>query len=269
MNRRSVSFLACLAPQLGRRSLHRSSARRAIMMPYLSPFMTSGSIRRWAKKEGEAFLAGDVLLQIESDYITSNVHAENPGIMGKILRPNGSTNVPVEQVIALVAISKEELERLQAQTLIEPPPPPPPKLNHHKSHFHHSVNRGLEHAKSRMMSSAHHTSSVFEMNAVHSSGAATVRGIAMDHAGSQHSARTPRACGELRPPDGNTDQAAVLRKILVSTRESGELRQPEGNTDQATVLRKTIVSTLSRRGSGSESQSSKKCTTTQYFDGIL
>lgn len=34
------------------------------MMPAMSPFMTEGTITRWEKKEGDAFLAGDVLLQV-------------------------------------------------------------------------------------------------------------------------------------------------------------------------------------------------------------
>lgn len=34
------------------------------MMPAMSPLMTAGTITRWKKKEGEAFAAGDVLLQI-------------------------------------------------------------------------------------------------------------------------------------------------------------------------------------------------------------
>ncbi|KAF8191493.1 single hybrid motif-containing protein, partial [Mycena galopus ATCC 62051] len=81
--------------------LHGSSVRCSIMMPALSPFMTQGTISRWLKKEGEAFQAGDVILEIESEYDTMNIEAENPGIMGKILSPDGSTNVPVEQVFKL------------------------------------------------------------------------------------------------------------------------------------------------------------------------
>jgi pyruvate/2-oxoglutarate dehydrogenase complex dihydrolipoamide acyltransferase (E2) component len=34
------------------------------MMPAMSPLMAEGTIRRWKKKEGEHFQAGDVLLEI-------------------------------------------------------------------------------------------------------------------------------------------------------------------------------------------------------------
>lgn len=47
--------------------LHQSSVRRAItnmQMPAMSPTMTEGGIAQWKKQEGEAFAAGDVLLEI-------------------------------------------------------------------------------------------------------------------------------------------------------------------------------------------------------------
>lgn len=50
-----------------RAGLHQSSVRRAItnmQMPAMSPTMTEGGIAQWKKKEGEAFAAGDVLLEI-------------------------------------------------------------------------------------------------------------------------------------------------------------------------------------------------------------
>lgn len=47
--------------------LHQSRPRAAITsfnMPAMSPTMTEGGIASWKKKEGEAFSAGDVLLEI-------------------------------------------------------------------------------------------------------------------------------------------------------------------------------------------------------------
>lgn len=83
------------------------------MMPAMSPLMTEGTITRWKIKEGDAFAPGDVLLQIESEIATIDVEAHSPGILGKILLPDGTTNVPVEQVIALVAKDMSELAALQ------------------------------------------------------------------------------------------------------------------------------------------------------------
>ncbi|KAJ7273001.1 single hybrid motif-containing protein [Mycena rebaudengoi] len=263
MNCRSFSPLrsAQLVPKSGRRSLHGSSSRRAILMPYMSPFMTSGSIKRWHKKEGDLFQAGDILLQIESEFTTVNVEAQNPGIIGKILVPDGSTNVLVEQVIALVAKTPQELARLQEQHKARAPMPPPPVPPVQQHHFHPQGRGpfGLEHAKSPMMSSARRSPSLFEMhtgdaNAIHATG---VRGMVTDHANSQHhSELLPRV--RSSPPAG-----------LHSVRES--LAETAIADDQlnGAALRKTIVSTLSRRGSGAKSSVAKKCTTAQYFEGIL
>lgn len=44
-----------------------SAVRQAVtkfQMPAMSPTMTEGGIASWKKKEGEAFSAGDVLLEI-------------------------------------------------------------------------------------------------------------------------------------------------------------------------------------------------------------
>ncbi|PPR06188.1 hypothetical protein CVT26_005462 [Gymnopilus dilepis] len=103
-----------------RRWLHESAKRNAILMPAMSPLMTEGTITRWKKKEGEAFAAGDVLLQIESDLYAVDVQAQRPGIMGKILMPDGTSNVPVEQVIALVAQDAQELASLRTPSSSSP-----------------------------------------------------------------------------------------------------------------------------------------------------
>ncbi|KAF8655848.1 hypothetical protein AX16_002932 [Volvariella volvacea WC 439] len=121
--------------------VHESRAQHAIRMPVMSPFLTECTIRRWAKKEGEPFYPGDVLLQIESDIATIDVPAENAGIIAKILVrhpaptrhhcaehheqiPDGTT-VPFEQIIALVARDSQEYARLRAQTQLQSPPTPP------------------------------------------------------------------------------------------------------------------------------------------------
>jgi len=79
------------------------SQQSSIKMPAMSPLMTEGTIARWNKQEGDAFVQGDVLVQIQLELDTFNVEAQSSGIMGKILSPDGTRNVPVEQVIALVA----------------------------------------------------------------------------------------------------------------------------------------------------------------------
>ncbi|KAF5360508.1 hypothetical protein D9756_004884 [Leucocoprinus leucothites] len=106
------------------RGFHGSLRRQAILMPAMSPLMNECTITRWKKKEGEAFAPGDVLLQIESDIAMIDVEAQSPGILGKIILPDGTTNVPIEQVIALVARDEQELATLQSMKVDLPTPPP-------------------------------------------------------------------------------------------------------------------------------------------------
>src|ERR1700685_3382200 len=52
--------------------LHRTTPRHTIshlQMPAMSPTMTEGGIASWKKKEGERFVAGDVLLEIVSGHV--------------------------------------------------------------------------------------------------------------------------------------------------------------------------------------------------------
>lgn len=51
--------------------MHNALKRQGIMMPALSPFMTEGTVTRWKKVEGEAFQAGEVILQIASPQLSS------------------------------------------------------------------------------------------------------------------------------------------------------------------------------------------------------
>ncbi|KAL0947486.1 hypothetical protein HGRIS_013590 [Hohenbuehelia grisea] len=137
-----------------KRCLHTSRRRSAIQMPAMSPWMTEGTVTKWFKKEGETFNQGDILLEIESDIARINVEALNPGILGKILIPAGSQNIPVEQALALVAKDQDELSRLQAAEMQAAPPSPhiPPR-SHLRSHSLHqpSPASGSSHVRSQSL----------------------------------------------------------------------------------------------------------------------
>ncbi|KAK7035811.1 Dihydrolipoyllysine-residue acetyltransferase [Favolaschia claudopus] len=236
MNFLSISLSSRVLPTtLARRSFHGSSARLGIMMPALSPFMTRGNISRWIKKEGETFKPGDTLLEIETEYARVKVEAENSGTMGQILSPDGSTNVPVEQVIALVE-SKTTTETIFPSTRptaqMRPPPPPlvSPSLPRQHTPF---PNRGAANLdKIPIMATSGHRPN----------GAATVRGIAIDHAAPQRLATlTSSSRWPTNRPDHSDNIAAENSQTITA----------------ATELRKTIVSNLSRQGSA------------QYFDGLI
>ncbi|KDQ33962.1 hypothetical protein PLEOSDRAFT_1080979 [Pleurotus ostreatus PC15] len=110
----------------------------------MSPTMTEGGIAQWKKQAGEAFSAGDVLLEVETDKATIDVEAQEDGIMGKILLPDGTKNVPVGKVIALLAEEGDDISNLEApkdEAALSPPSSAPesasPSLSSAPSSSHH------------------------------------------------------------------------------------------------------------------------------------
>ncbi|KAL2271767.1 hypothetical protein VTJ83DRAFT_1138 [Remersonia thermophila] len=98
------------------RGLRTSSAALAAQnftMPALSPTMTEGNIAAWRVKEGEAFQAGDVLLEIETDKATMDVEAQEPGILMKVVQPNGAKGVRVGTRIAVIAEEGDDISSLE------------------------------------------------------------------------------------------------------------------------------------------------------------
>ena len=80
-----------------------------ILMPALSPTMTKGTLAKWHKKEGDKILAGDLMLEIETDKATMEVEAVDEGTLGKIVIPDGSENIAVNSVIAFLLEEGESL----------------------------------------------------------------------------------------------------------------------------------------------------------------
>ncbi len=78
-----------------------------ILMPALSPTMEKGNLAKWLKNEGDRIKSGDILAEIETDKATMEVEAVDEGILAKILVPAGAQDVPVNQVIAIIAAEGE------------------------------------------------------------------------------------------------------------------------------------------------------------------
>ena len=98
-----------------------------ILMPALSPTMTHGTLAKWVKKEGDDVDAGDVLAEIETDKATMEIEAVEEGKLGKILIAEGSENVAVNEVIALLLEDGEDASALEeALSNAATPPPPAP-----------------------------------------------------------------------------------------------------------------------------------------------
>lgn len=81
-----------------------------ILMPALSPTMEKGNLAKWLKKEGDAVKSGDVIAEIETDKATMEVEAVDEGTIAKILVPEGTADVPVNDVIAILAADGEDVK---------------------------------------------------------------------------------------------------------------------------------------------------------------
>ncbi|HEY0330800.1 MAG TPA: pyruvate dehydrogenase complex dihydrolipoamide acetyltransferase [Rhodopseudomonas sp.] len=81
-----------------------------ILMPALSPTMEKGNLSKWLKKEGDAVKSGDVIAEIETDKATMEVEAVDDGTLAKIVVPEGTQDVPVNDIIAVMASEGEDVK---------------------------------------------------------------------------------------------------------------------------------------------------------------
>ena len=93
-----------------------------ILMPALSPTMEKGNLAKWLKKEGDKVKSGDVIAEIETDKATMEVEAVDEGTIAKILVPEGTQDVPVNDVIAVLAGDGEDVKAAGAAAAPAPKP---------------------------------------------------------------------------------------------------------------------------------------------------
>ena len=74
-----------------------------VLMPALSPTMEKGNLAKWLKREGDKVKSGDVIAEIETDKATMEVEAVDEGTLARIVVPAGAQDVPVNDVIAVIA----------------------------------------------------------------------------------------------------------------------------------------------------------------------
>src|SRR5580700_8255364 len=85
-----------------------------ILMPALSPTMEKGNLSKWLKKEGDAVKTGDVIAEIETDKATMEYEAVDDGVMAKIVVPEGTNDVAVNRLIAVMAQEGEDVKAAAA-----------------------------------------------------------------------------------------------------------------------------------------------------------
>ena len=91
-----------------------------ILMPALSPTMEKGNLAKWLKKEGDKVKSGDVIAEIETDKATMEVEAVDEGTIAKILVPEGTQDVAVNDVIAVLAGDGEDVKAAGAAAASAP-----------------------------------------------------------------------------------------------------------------------------------------------------
>jgi pyruvate dehydrogenase E2 component (dihydrolipoamide acetyltransferase) len=78
-----------------------------LKMPALSPTMEKGTLAKWLVKEGDAVKPGDLIAEIETDKATMEFEAIDEGVIASLVVPEGTDDVAVGTVIALIAEAGE------------------------------------------------------------------------------------------------------------------------------------------------------------------
>ncbi|EHI49888.1 pyruvate dehydrogenase complex dihydrolipoamide acetyltransferase, long form [SAR116 cluster alpha proteobacterium HIMB100] len=82
----------------------------SVLMPALSPTMTQGTLARWLVKQGDSVKSGDVIAEIETDKATMEVEALDDGVVASLAVAEGTQNVAVNAVIAVLVEDGETIE---------------------------------------------------------------------------------------------------------------------------------------------------------------
>jgi pyruvate dehydrogenase E2 component (dihydrolipoamide acetyltransferase) len=98
-----------------------------LKMPALSPTMEEGTLAKWLVKEGDTVKSGDLLAEIETDKATMEFEAIDEGVVSQILVAEGTDNVKVGTVIAVIAGEGEDAGSAKAAPAPAPAPAAEPK----------------------------------------------------------------------------------------------------------------------------------------------
>ena len=80
-----------------------------ILLPALSPTMETGNLVKWLVNEGQTVNSGDIIAEIETDKATMELESPDDGIIEKIVISEGTENIPVNDLIAVLKVEDEEI----------------------------------------------------------------------------------------------------------------------------------------------------------------
>ena len=90
-----------------------------VKMPQLGLTMEEGTVTRWVKQEGDTVKVGDVILEITTDKLTSEVESEHDGILLKIVAQEGE-DVPVKGILAYIGEAGEQVGGVASAPAVAP-----------------------------------------------------------------------------------------------------------------------------------------------------
>ncbi|MEO0033019.1 MAG: hypothetical protein RIS94_2777, partial [Pseudomonadota bacterium] len=98
-----------------------------LIMPALSPTMEKGNLARWLVSVGDLVKPGDLLAEIETDKATMEYEAIDEGRITQLLVAEGTENVAVGTVIAILGEAGDAVDPVVAAPVAAPAPQPSPE----------------------------------------------------------------------------------------------------------------------------------------------
>jgi 2-oxoglutarate dehydrogenase E2 component (dihydrolipoamide succinyltransferase) len=89
------------------KKLKKTMSKFQIVMPKLGESIQEGTITKWFVKEGDTIEEDDILFEVATDKVDSEIPSPVDGILSKILFPENSL-VPVGEVLAIINMGGEE-----------------------------------------------------------------------------------------------------------------------------------------------------------------
>ncbi len=108
-----------------------------VLMPQLGETVSEGTIAAWHKQVGDVVEKGDMLLDVETDKVATEIEAPASGVLARIDVPEGET-VDVGTVLAIIAaegeiVEEKAVQAVAASAAVETSAPPSPVLSSNKS----------------------------------------------------------------------------------------------------------------------------------------
>ena len=98
-----------------------------VKIPSVGESVSSGQIAQWHKADGESVAAGDVLLTLETDKVSTEIEAAESGVL-RIKAAEGE-EVDIGAIVALIEEGEGEAAKPKSELELEPAPTPKPETD--------------------------------------------------------------------------------------------------------------------------------------------